>query len=335
MFFLIANSEKSYIFIVLFSKLFVLIAIMLEAYIKQFEQYLRIEKNASEHTCRNYLLDVREFDGFLAEKGPSYVSGVASIDNLTIRAYLGLLAKQNKKSSQARKLSCLRTFFKFLVREGVITDNPAAAVRTPKLEKYLPTHLTVDEAFALLDSVPAGDVQHARDRALLEVLYSTGIRVSELVGLNRGDLELNLGIIKVLGKGRKERVVPIGKKAIAALTHYLNLKDTAPGTDDPQEGRTQPAAVFLNKSGGRLTARSVARFIDKYVQHCGLQRSISPHSLRHSFATHLLNAGADLRAIQELLGHENLSTTQRYTHLNIDKLMEVYDRAHPRSREKR
>ena len=219
---------------------------MLEAYIKQFEQYLRIEKNASEHTCRNYLLDVREFDGFLSEKGPSYVSGVASIDNLTIRAYLGLLAKQHKKSSQARKLSCLRTFFKFLVREGVITDNPAAAVRTPKLEKYLPTHLTVDEAFALLDSVPAGDVQHARDRALLEVLYSTGIRVSELVGLNRGDLELNLGIIKVLGKGRKERVVPIGKKAIAALTHYLNLKDTAPGTDVPA-GRQDSAGGCVFK----------------------------------------------------------------------------------------
>ncbi len=309
-------------------------SLMLETHIKQFEQYLRIEKNASEHTCRNYLLDVREFDSFLAEKGPSYITGVSGIDNLTIRAWLGLLAKQNTKSTQARKLSCLRTFFKFLVREGVIADNPAAAVRTPKLEKYLPPHLTVDEAFALLDSVPAGDVVHARDRALLEVLYSTGIRVSELVGLNRGDLELNLGIIKVRGKGRKERVVPIGKKAVAAVTHYLNKIDAAAGTDAPQ-GSRQQAAVFLNKRGGRLTARSVARFIEKYVQHCGLQRSISPHSLRHSFATHLLNAGADLRAIQELLGHANLSTTQRYTHLNIDKLMEVYDRAHPRSREKR
>ena len=306
---------------------------MLEASIKQFEQYLRIEKNASEHTCRNYLLDVREFESFIAEKGPSYIAGIAAIDNLTIRAYLGLLARQNKKSTQARKLSCLRTFFKFLVREGVITDNPAAAVRTPKLEKYLPTHLTVDETFALIDSVPAADILHARDRALLEVLYSTGIRVSELVGMNRDDMELNLGIIKVRGKGRKERVVPIGKKAMAAVTHYIHLIDTARGTDYPRESGTRTTALFLNKRGGRLTGRSVARFIDKYVKHCGLQRSISPHSLRHSFATHLLNAGADLRAIQELLGHENLSTTQRYTHLNIDKLMEVYDRAHPRSRE--
>ena len=214
---------------------------MLETYIKQFEQYLLIEKNASEHTCRNYLLDLQEFEGFLTGKGPSYIAGVAGIDNLTIRAWLGLLAKQNRKSTQARKLSCLRTFFKFLVREGVIDDNPAAAVRTPKLEKYLPPHLTVDETFALLDSVPAGDVLHARDRALLEVLYSTGIRVSELVGLNRADLELDLGIIKVRGKGRKERVVPIGKKAVAALTHYLNKIDAAPV---PPEGPAAGSGIF-------------------------------------------------------------------------------------------
>jgi len=303
---------------------------MLAPYIKQFEQYLQVEKNASEHTCRNYLLDLREFDSFITGKASSSVSGVEQISNLTIRGYMGQLAKNNKKSSQARKLSALRTFFRFLIKQGVIIDNPASVVRTPKQDKYLPQHLTVDEAFALLDSVPASDPAHARDRAILEVLYSTGIRVSELVGLNRNDLELNLGIIKVCGKGRKERIVPIGKKAIAALNHYLQKSESL-----LPEGQRGNIPVFLNSRSGRLTARSVGRLIDKYVRHCGLQRNISPHSIRHSFATHLLNAGADLRAIQELLGHVNLSTTQRYTHLNIDKLMEVYDRAHPRSREKR
>jgi integrase/recombinase XerC len=303
---------------------------MLAPYIKQFEQYLQVEKNASEHTCRNYLLDVREFDSFITQKASSSVSGVEQISNLTIRGYMGQLAKKNKKSSQARKLSALRTFFRFLIKQGVIIDNPASVVRTPKQDKYLPQHLTVDEAFALLDSVPSSDTAHARDRAILEVLYSTGIRVSELVGLNRNDLELNLGIIKVRGKGRKERIVPIGKKAVEFLSHYLQKSENL-----LPAGQRGNIPVFLNSRAGRLTARSVGRLIDKYVKHCGLQRNISPHSIRHSFATHLLNAGADLRAIQELLGHVNLSTTQRYTHLNIDKLMEVYDRAHPRSREKR
>ncbi len=307
---------------------------MLEIYIKQFEQYLKVERNLSEHTCRNYLLDLREFDSFLQEKSPSCISALKNIDNLVMRAYLGTLAKHNKRSSQARKLSCLRTFFKFLVKEEVMAHNPAASVRTPKLEKYLPPHLSVDETFGLIESVPAGDVMHARDRAILEVLYSTGIRVSEMVGLNRNDLECNLGIIKVQGKGRKERIVPIGKKAIAALAHYLGKSEHL--CEKHGAGSlAEKSPVFLNMKGGRLTSRSVARLIDKYVKNCGLQRSISPHSLRHSFATHLLNAGADLRAIQELLGHVNLSTTQRYTHLNIDKLMEVYDRAHPRSKEKR
>lgn len=303
---------------------------MLEPYLKQFEQYLRIEKNASDHTCRNYLSDVREFDSFIVEKASASVSCVEQINNLIIRGFMGQLAKSNKKSSQARKLSALRTFFKFLVRENVITQNPASSVRTPKLGKYLPRHLTVDEMFALLDSVPAGDPAHARDRAMFEVLYSTGIRVSELVGLNREDLELNLGIIKVRGKGRKERIVPIGRKAVEALNNYL--QKIVPVMAAESRGMSP---VFINRRGGRLTARSVARILNKYVERCGLQRAISPHSLRHSFATHMLNAGADLRAIQELLGHANLSSTQRYTHLNIDKLMEVYDRAHPRSREKR
>jgi len=307
---------------------------MLEPCIKQFEQYLRIEKNASEHTCRNYLCDLEEFDSFLKQRH-SLISDIAQIDNLVIRSYLGSLAKHIKRASQARKLSCLRTFFRYLVREGVMPYNPAASISTLKLEKYLPPHLSVDEMFALLDSVPAGDVMHARDRAILEVLYSTGIRVSEMVGLNRGDLELFLGIIRVQGKGKKERIVPIGKKAIEALDHYLHMSGGAVRVPVVSGGDLGKAPVFLNKNGGRLTARSVARLINKYIRHAGLQRNISPHSLRHSFATHMLNAGADLRSIQELLGHENLSTTQRYTHLHIDKLMEVYDRAHPRSKSKK
>ena len=294
---------------------------MLELYIKQFEQYLQVEKNASEHTCRNYLLDLGEFDSFLTQRGPAYVSGVEQINNLTIRGFMGQLAKNNKKSSQARKLSTLRTFFKFLVRENVIAQNPASAVRTPKLDKYLPQHLTVDEAFALLDSVPASDPAHARDRAILEVLYSTGIRVSEMVGLNRNDLELNLGIIKVRGKGRKERIVPVGAKAVEALTAYLEARGKG-GDESP---------LFINRRGGRLTTRTVARVVKKHARHSAIYRKISPHSLRHTFATHLLDAGADLREIQEMLGHASLSTTQRYTHLTVGKLMEVYDKAHPRS----
>lgn len=308
---------------------------MLERYINNFEKYLRVEKNASGHTCRSYLHNVREFDNFLKENKLGNISEVEDIDNLAIRAYLGFVAKKNKKSSQARKLSCLRTFFKFLVREGFAENNPAIAVKTPKIENYLPQHLSVDETFSLLDSLPQKNLRQVRDKAILEVLYSTGIRVSELVGLNRDALELNLGIIKVLGKGRKERIVPIGKKAVEFFKRYLQMSEALGLQYSRKVESVGQIPVFFNRSGGRLTTRSVARLIAKKIKECGMQKNISPHALRHSFATHLLNSGADLRAVQELLGHENLSTTQKYTHLNIDKLMEVYDRSHPRSKEKR
>lgn len=304
---------------------------MLEPYIKNFERYLKVEKNASAHTCRNYLHDLWEFNEFLCEGGAAGIEQISDIGHFAIRAYLAFLSKKNRKSSQARKLSCLKSFFKFLVREGVLVSNPGQSVRTPRRENYLPRHMTVDEIFALLDCVPVETVLQMRDRALLEVMYSTGIRVSELVGLNRDELEFSSGILRVTGKGRKERLVPIGSKALQCLQQYvLKSDDLCRRSYSGQVIRHTP--VFLNSRGGRLTTRSVARIVDKYILRCGLQHKMSPHAIRHSFATHMLNAGADLRAIQEFLGHISLSTTQKYTHLNVDKLMEVYDKAHPRSR---
>ena len=302
---------------------------MLKSYIEDFKNYLRVEKNASEHTLRNYFHDLKEFDGFLSERCLKLVADASNIDALIIRSYLAFLSGKNKRISQARKLSCLKSFFKFLVREGVIINNPAQAVRSPKLEKHLPRHLTVDEMFSLLDSMPDKTWLQLRDRAILEVIYSTGIRVSELVGLNRNEIHPESAAIKVKGKGRKERIVPIGFKALECLVNYIRKSDGFCGRHYTVSS-TVEVPLFLNVRGGRLTARSVARIVDKHVVRCGLLQKISPHAIRHSFATHMLNAGADLRAIQEFLGHANLSTTQRYTHLNIDRLMEVYDKSHPR-----
>jgi integrase/recombinase XerC len=268
------------------------------------------------------------------------------VDRLAIRRYLSFLHRKNKKSSIARKISTLRSFFKYLVREKLATSNPAKSVSTPKVEKPLPTTLTVDEAFRLMetpvgksrndcvgttavpartDTRPRLEKKGLRDRAILELLYSSGIRVGELVGLNLNQLDLDLGIAKVMGKGRKERIVPVGSKAVKALKAYLEKRGTLDG-EDP---------LFVNSREGRLTARSVGRLIKKYTKRSGIFRRISPHTLRHSFATHLLDAGADIREIQEMLGHASLSTTQRYIHLSLGKLMEVYDKAHPRSFRKR
>jgi len=216
-----------------------------------------------------------------------------------------------------------------LVEEGFLAQNPAEIVATPKQEKPLPTFLPVDEVFSLLETPDWSTTWGARDRAILETLYSCGIRVSELTGLSEGDVDFSLGILKVYGKGRKERIVPIGEKALAAIRESLPQRDRILGGLG-HKGRGSP--LFINARGGRLTSRSVARILHKYILKCGLLRKVSPHALRHSFATHLLDAGADLRAIQELLGHVSLSTTQRYTHVSVDKLMEVYDRAHPRAK---
>ena len=286
--------------------------------VRQFIHYLSAEKNASPHTCRNYMRDLEQFESFLEGMA------IEKVDRMALRRYLSFLHRKNRKSSIARKLSTLRSFYRYLVREQVLSANPAKPVATPKVEKLLPTTLTVDEAFRLMES-PSKDQKsretELRDRAVLELLYSSGLRVSELVGLNLNRVDLDLGIVRVMGKGRKERIVPVGAKAIEALKSYLETRGIL------EEG----SPLFVNLRKGRLTDRSVARLVKKYGRQSGIFRKISPHSLRHTFATHLLDAGAGLREIQEMLGHVSLSTTQRYTHLTVGKLMEVYDKAHPRS----
>ncbi len=306
----------------------------MKALIERFLEYLRVEKNASEHTLRSYGADLEQFRSFLlssdlhVDKKRGDVA-VENIDHLAIRAYLSHLYRGHKKSSLARKLAAQRSFFKYLVEEGLLAQSPAEIVATPKQEKPLPTFLPVDEVFSLLDTTDKSTIWGARDRAMLETLYSCGIRVSELVGLTDGDIDFTLGILKVYGKGRKERIVPIGEKALAAIRDYLPQRE---GIISRLHSPGFKAPLFINRRGGRLTSRSVARILQKHLLRCGLLRKVGPHALRHSFATHLLDAGADLRAIQELLGHVSLSTTQRYTHVSVDKLMEVYDRAHPRAK---
>jgi integrase/recombinase XerC len=302
--------------------------------IERFLEYLRVERNASAHTLRSYSADLEQFRNFLlsselhVDKKNGDVA-VEKIDHLAIRAYLSHLYRGHKKSSLARKLAAQRSFFKYLVEEGRLAQSPAEIVSTPKQEKPLPNFLPVDEVFSLMETPDPSTIWGARDRAILETLYSCGIRVSELVGLTDGDIDFTLGILKVFGKGRKERIVPIGEKALAALREYLPQRDRIIAGSTSSGSK---APIFINHRGGRLTSRSVARILQKHILKCGLVRKVSPHALRHSFATHLLDAGADLRAIQELLGHVSLSTTQRYTHVSMDKLMEVYDRAHPRAK---
>jgi integrase/recombinase XerC len=297
--------------------------------IDQFMTYLTLEKGASEHTCRSYFNDLSHFQAFVSKSGLFPISergemDVSRIDRDIIRIYLRALFRSNKRSSVARKLASIRSFFQYLVREEIISTNPAKGVATPKTEKYIPSTLTIDEMFRMLDAPDTSNPIGLRDRAILELLYSSGIRVGELTHLNCDDVDLELGIIKVLGKGRKERIVPIGSKAIEAIKDYLGRRELS-----SRNGRHCP--LFTNSRGGRLTDRSVSRIVEKYGKKCGLVRAISPHTLRHTFATHLLDEGADLRDIQELLGHVSLSTTQKYTHVSINGLMEVYDKAHPRS----
>jgi integrase/recombinase XerC len=302
--------------------------------IERFLEHLRVERNASAHTLRSYASDLEQFRSFLWSAGfhRDEKKGdirAEKIDHLAIRAYLSRLYREHKKSSLARKLAAQRSFFRYLVDEGLMKRSPAEIVATPKQEKNLPSFLSVDEVFALVEKPDRATPWGARDRAILETLYSCGIRVSELVGLSDGDVDFQLGIVRVYGKGRKERIVPIGGKAIEALRAYLPRRDEVLARRKKSGPR---APLFINPRGTRLTARSVARILQKHVLRSGLLRKMSPHALRHTFATHLLDAGADLRAIQEMLGHVSLSTTQRYTHVSMDKLMEVYDKAHPRAK---
>lgn len=291
--------------------------------IKDFLRFLELEKDASIHTLRAYGRDLQEFSGFV-KKRP------ADVDISDIRGFLAYLLREGKeRSSVSRQLATLRSFFKFLYREGFIASNPARLIPNPRQQKRLPRFLSIDEAFHLIEKPEGMGFIKSRDRAILELLYSSGVRVSEVSRLDLDDVNLNDGLIKVKGKRKKERIAPLGSKAVEALKVYemeraLLKKDTE--------------AYFLNRNGGRLTVRSIRRIVVKYSRETDedgrpvISGSIGPHTLRHTFATHLLEGGADLRTIQELLGHSSLSSTQVYTHLDIKKIMEVYDRSHPLSR---
>ncbi len=299
--------------------------------IRAFVTFLEVERGASPETIRAYRADLRQFLAFARSVwGPSAARlSPGDIDAKRIRQFLGWLDRRGeKKSSATRKLAALRSLFRFLVRGGWVPRNPAAEVRSPKLPQPLPKVLTRDDADALME-VPDGRSRLSlRDRAILETLYSTGARVSELVHLSHGDLDLAEGLVRLWGKGRKERLVPIGAVAIDAIHEYRTSLRESDSTHRRLEHTGDP--VFKNSRGGRLTSRSVERIVAKHSRWLA-GGSVSPHTLRHSFATHLLDAGADLRAIQELLGHATLSTTQKYTHVATDHLLEVYDRAHPRA----
>ncbi|MRR34015.1 tyrosine recombinase XerC, partial [bacterium] len=284
--------------------------------IDEFCRYLSIERNVSVHTLAAYRTDLEMFREFLArETGPAVT--VESVSHLVIRRYLARLTIDHAKSTLGRKLAAIRSFCKYLMREGKVNKNPAELVSTPKKEKRVPYHLDIDDVTALVTAPAANDVLSLRDRAILETLYSSGLRVSELTGLNVGGVDLCEGLVRVLGKGGKERIVPLGSHARSAIIDYLAARKN-PSCDAP---------LLVNARGDRLTSRSVGRIVDKYILHIAAMKKISPHTLRHTFATHLLEGGADLRSIQELLGHASLSTTQKYTHVSIDRLMEVYDKA--------
>ncbi len=283
-------------------------------YLDKFFTYLEVERNYSSHTTLNYRIDLEEFARFL-DKTP-----VEAVEYPDLRRFLAQLKGRNlKPRSLARKLSSLRSFFKFLQREGVIQTNPAKLLVTPKLDKPLPHFMSEEETVQLIESPQSGKINSPRDKAIFEILYSTGIRVSELVGLNVDDVDFIGNIIKVMGKGKKERIVPIGNQALSALKEYMDGR------------KANNKFIFVNKNGTRLSDRSVRNIINKYILQQAMTQHVTPHMFRHSFATHLLNHGADLRSVQELLGHVNLSTTQIYTHLTTEKIKKVYDQAHPRA----
>jgi integrase/recombinase XerC len=298
--------------------------------IETFMGYLKDQCGYSPHTLRNYRIDLNQFAAFLGEKEGSDFEAewrLKGIDPLRIREYLGTLYGRYRRSTIARKLSAVRSFFLYLEKRGWIRENPAAEIATPKLEKYIPTHLPVDAVFRLLERPEREKPLGLRDLAILEVLYSCGTRVSELEALDMSSIDFDERLIRVIGKGDKERILPVGRAALRAVRAYLEAtRHMRKGAD------TRNGPLFINFRGGRLSARSIHRIVKRYARECGLTYDISPHSLRHTFATHLLDGGADLRSVQELLGHASLSTTQKYTHVSLDRLMEVYDKAHPRSR---
>ena len=307
----------------------------LSDWIKKFLDYMRTQRNVSPHTLRNYESDLRQFYLFLTtapDGSERPAPEIGDIDNLTIREFLGVLyKKQNKKSSAARKLATLRSFLKYLISYDVIRTSPARAVASPKQEHRLPDYMTLDVAEELMELPDTNTPAGTRDRAILELLYGSGLRVSELVGLDLENVSINERLARVLGKGRKERIVPFGQKAASALEKYLTDRP-ALAAKKRQARPDEQNALFLNLlRGGRLTSRSVGNIVDRYVALLAKKLKAHPHTLRHTFATHMLDSGADLRAIQELLGHESLATTQRYTHVSVDKLLRVYQTCHPRA----
>jgi len=299
-----------------------------DAAVEHFIRYQEDQRRASPETIRAYRSDLEQFATYLAEEHcAGALPGPTGIDRIAVRGFVASISRSGlEKSSVARKLSTLRSFLRHAVREGTIEHSPAEGIPTPRVPRPLPNTLSVDEMFNLLDAIHDDDLAGRRDRAILELLYAAGLRVSEAVSLDRGDLDLSSRMVRVLGKGNKERLVPFGGKAAKAVSAWLETsRELRRRSDDPE-------ALFLNLRGGRLTDRSVRRVLDRRLIEAAILAKLSPHTLRHSFATHMLGSGADLRAIQELLGHASLSTTQRYTHVSTDALMQVYDRAHPRAR---
>lgn len=296
----------------------------MEKLVERFLNHLRVERNASPHTVSAYAGDLSGFAEFLKKHSRDAPVDVTAVDVLMLRRYLAQLHRDTRRSTMHRKLSALRSFFRFLVREGVAASNPAELVSSPRRERYLPQTLTVDEIFHLLDQNYGTGTLSLRDRAIFELLYSSGLRVSELTALDTWDVDLDQGLVRTLGKGRKERIIPVGRRARQAIADYLQRRG----------GPVENQPLFLNHRGGRLTSRSVERILKQWLIKAGILKKATPHALRHSFATHLLDGGADLRVIQELLGHASLSTTQKYTQVSVDRLLTVYDQAHPRSRKK-
>jgi integrase/recombinase XerC len=290
-------------------------------------QYLRVERNASAYTLKSYREDLLALASYL-ERAGGRMPAAGEITPLDLRGYVSSMHQQGyARATIARRLASLRSFFRFGQREGWAHGNPARPLRNPRRQRSLPHCLTSEEVARLLAAPPADQPQGLRDRAILETIYSAGLRVGELVGLNEGDLSLDDAVLRVRGKGRRERIAPLGSYALAALRQWLEVRQLS-----PREPRGADAPLFVSRLGRRLTTRSVGRLLEKYLAQAGLDRRTTPHTLRHSFATHLLDRGADIRSVQELLGHKSLTTTQIYTHLSTAALREAYERAHPRAR---
>lgn len=305
----------------------------MEKSVEEFKNYLLVEKNASPNTVESYLNDISQFQEFLVRTGHAVDSTaiqLEKIDRLAVRSFMNYLYDKNASgATMRRKLSTLSSFFRFLCREGHLKHNAAKSVPAPRIQNKLPSYFSVDEMFRLL-GLPRGEgFLSTRDQAVLELFYSSGVRISELVALSMEDINLDSRTVKVMGKGGKERLLPIGHHCVEALKTYLNARMNKVRKPDPATDR-----LFLNHRGTGISVRGLRKVVEKYIKQGNFPGGVSPHSIRHSFATHLLEGGADLRSIQELLGHSSLSTTQKYTHLTVDRLSEAYDKAHPRAKEK-